>query len=98
LNILIAYDISVKTKRARKRYRKVLRICKDMGIHLQKSVFEFHCSKGKLRQLEKLFRSTVDLRTDLILLVVLKSPAFQKKWICKRNRSATCQRAIFLGV
>ena len=40
MNVLVTYDINVTTREGRKRLRQVAKICEDIGLRVQCSVFE----------------------------------------------------------
>lgn len=87
MKVVIAYDISVKTKKARKRYRKVCKICKRVGERLQKSVFEASMTTSKLKKIQIEIESLLNRRTDQILFMILRTKSQQINLIRPKNRS-----------
>jgi CRISPR-associated protein Cas2 len=63
---LICYDISDE-----KRLRRVFKICKDYGSHLQYSVFESDLSQIEKTELERKLSAEINTREDQVLLVEL---------------------------
>jgi len=63
---LICYDISDD-----KRLRRVFKICKDYGLHLQYSVFECDLSQMERNELERKLFSEINVREDQVLFVEL---------------------------
>jgi CRISPR-associated protein Cas2 len=63
---LICYDISDE-----KRLRRVFKICKDYGSHLQYSVFESDLSQIERTELEQKLAAEINAREDQVLFVEL---------------------------
>jgi CRISPR-associated protein Cas2 len=63
---LICYDISDE-----KRLRRVFKICKDYGSHLQYSVFESDLSQIEKTELEQKLSAEINAREDQVLFVEL---------------------------
>ena len=63
---LICYDISDE-----KRLRRVFKICKDYGSHLQYSVFESDLSQMEKTELEQKLSAEINAREDQVLFVEL---------------------------
>lgn len=63
---LICYDISDE-----KRLRRVFKICKDYGSHLQYSVFESDLSQIEKTELERKLSAEINAREDQVLFVEL---------------------------
>ena len=63
---LICYDISDE-----KRLRRVFKICKDYGSHLQYSVFESDLSQIEKTELERKLSAEINTREDQVLFVEL---------------------------
>lgn len=63
---LICYDISDE-----KRLRRVFKICKDYGSHLQYSVFESDLSEMERAELERKLSAEINVREDQVLFVEL---------------------------
>ena len=63
---LICYNISDD-----KRLRRVFKICKDYGLHLQYSVFESDLSQMERNELERKLAAEINIREDQVLLVEL---------------------------
>ena len=61
---LICYDISDE-----KRLRRVFKICKDYGSHLQYSVFESDLSQIEKTELERKLSAEINAREDQVLFV-----------------------------
>jgi CRISPR-associated protein Cas2 len=61
---LICYDISDE-----KRLRRVFKICKDYGSHLQYSVFESDLSQTEKTELEQKLSAEINAREDQVLFV-----------------------------
>ena len=65
-NYIVTYDI-----RDPKRLRRVFKLCKGYGIHLQYSVFECDLTKRERASFEARLRDTIDPGEDQILFVNL---------------------------
>ena len=63
---LICYDICDE-----KRLRRVFKICKDYGSHLQYSVFESDLSQIEKTELERKLAVEINAREDQVLFVEL---------------------------
>jgi len=63
---LICYDICDE-----KRLRRVFRICKDYGSHLQYSVFESDLTQVEKTELERKLAAEINSREDQVLFVEL---------------------------
>jgi CRISPR-associated protein Cas2 len=63
---LICYDISDE-----KRLRRVFKICKDYGSHLQYSVFASDLSQIERTELEQKLAAEINAREDQVLFVEL---------------------------
>ena len=63
---LICYDISDE-----KRLRRVFKICKDYGSHVQYSVFESDLSQIEKTELERKLSAEINAREDQVLFVEL---------------------------
>jgi len=63
---LICYDICDE-----KRLRRVFKICKDYGLHLQYSVFESDLSQIEKTELERKLGAEINAREDQVLFVEL---------------------------
>ena len=63
---LICYDIGDE-----KRLRRVFKICKDYGSHLQYSVFESDLSQMEKTELEQKLSAEINAREDQVLFVEL---------------------------
>jgi CRISPR-associated protein Cas2 len=63
---LICYDICDE-----KRLRRVFKICKDYGSHLQYSVFESDLSQMEKAELERKLAAEINVREDQVLFVEL---------------------------
>lgn len=87
MRVIIAYDISVKTKKARRRYRKVCKICKRVDKRLQKSVFEAAMTSSKLKKIQVEIEALLHRRTDQILFMILRNNSQKIEQIRPKNRS-----------
>ncbi len=72
INYIVTYDI-----RSDKRLRRVFRICKDFGIHLQYSVFECDLTASEKIRMESRLREAMNQTEDQILFIDL-GPASQR--------------------
>ena len=63
---LICYDICDE-----KRLRRVFKICKDYGSHVQYSVFESDVSQIEKTELERKLSAEINAREDQVLFVEL---------------------------
>jgi CRISPR-associated protein Cas2 len=63
---LICYDIAND-----KRLRRVFKVCKDYGVHLQYSVFESDLSASEKTELERKLAAEINSREDQVLFVEL---------------------------
>jgi CRISPR-associated protein Cas2 len=63
---LICYDICDE-----KRLRRVFKICKDYGSHLQYSVFESDLTQVEKTELERKLAAEINSREDQVLFVEL---------------------------
>jgi CRISPR-associated protein Cas2 len=65
-NYIVSYDIADE-----KRLRKVFRICRDHGDHLQFSVFEANLNAAERVELERKLAEVMNLREDQVLFIDL---------------------------
>ena len=65
-NYIVTYDI-----RDEKRLRKVFRICKGYGVHLQYSVFECDLTNAEKAEMEARLREVMHLDNDQTLFIDL---------------------------
>ena len=65
-NYIVTYDICDP-----KRLRRVFRICKDHGLHLQLSVFECDLTPMEKIQFENLLGRVIDHEEDQVLFIDL---------------------------
>lgn len=65
-NYIVTYDI-----RDEKRLRRVFRICKDFGIHLQFSVFECDLTAAEKVRMETRLREVINWDEDQVLFIDL---------------------------
>jgi CRISPR-associated protein Cas2 len=65
-NYIVSYDIADE-----KRLRKVFKICRDFGDHLQYSVFECNLSAQEKIELETALGDVLNLREDQVLFIDL---------------------------
>lgn len=72
LNYIVTYDI-----RCDKRLRRVFRVCKDFGIHLQYSVFECDLTAPDKLRMESRLKEVMNLVEDQVLFIEL-GPAAQR--------------------
>ncbi|MEN9283744.1 MAG: hypothetical protein RLZZ179_1237 [Verrucomicrobiota bacterium] len=66
INYIVTYDI-----RCEKRLRRVFRICKDFGMHLQFSVFECDLSASDKVRMESRLREVMNQSDDQVLFIDL---------------------------
>ena len=50
--VVVAYDVNTETKEGRKRLRHVAKICTNVGIRVQNSVFECHVDAAECKVLK----------------------------------------------
>lgn len=72
VNYIVTYDI-----RSDKRLRRVFRICKDFGLHLQYSVFECDLTATEKIRMEARLREVMNQAEDQVLFIDL-GPAAQR--------------------
>jgi CRISPR-associated protein Cas2 len=72
INYIVTYDI-----RCDKRLRRVFRICKDFGIHLQYSVFECDLTSSDKLRMESRLKEAMNQTEDQVLFIDL-GPASQR--------------------
>lgn len=65
-NYIVTYDI-----RDDKRLRKVFKLCKGYGEHLQYSVFECDLSKAEKADMESRLSDVINLKDDQVLFIDL---------------------------
>lgn len=65
-NYIVSYDI-----RDEKRLRKVFKICKDHGLHLQYSVFECDLTAAERVLFEEKLSAVMNLKEDQVLFIDL---------------------------
>lgn len=65
-NYIVTYDI-----RDDKRLRRVFRICKDFGLHLQFSVFECDLTASDKVRMESRLKEAINQTVDQILFIDL---------------------------
>lgn len=71
-NYIVTYDI-----RCEKRLRRVFRVCKDFGIHLQYSVFECDLTATDKVRMESRLKEAINHTEDQVLFIDL-GPASQR--------------------
>lgn len=71
-NYIVTYDI-----RDDKRLRKVFKICKGYGEHLQYSVFECDLTDRERVEMEQRLREVMNLKEDQTLFIDLGPTAFR---------------------
>lgn len=81
-NYIVTYDI-----RDEKRLRKVFRLCKGYGEHLQYSVFECDLTEMEKAEMESRLKEVMNLNKDQILFIDLGPAAFR----CERTIMALGQ-------
>lgn len=64
--ILVAYDVSTKTKAGETRLRRVAKACLDYGQRVQNSVFECKVDPGQLVVFRATLLSIIDADTDSV--------------------------------
>lgn len=65
-NLIVTYDI-----RDPKRLRKVFKVCKGFGLHLQYSVFECDLTDMERTQLEEKLKAVINQNEDQVLFIDL---------------------------
>ncbi|MGF1452912.1 MAG: CRISPR-associated endonuclease Cas2 [Opitutales bacterium] len=71
-NFIVSYDI-----RDDKRLRKVFKICKGYGEHLQYSVFECDLTEMEKADMETRLREVMNLHQDQVLFIDLGPAAYR---------------------
>jgi CRISPR-associated protein Cas2 len=71
-NFIVTYDI-----RDPKRLRRVFKLCKGYGIHLQYSVFECDLAESERAAMEADLADILNLREDQVLFIDLGPAAFR---------------------
>ena len=64
--VLVAYDVSTKTREGQGRLRRVAKVCLDYGQRVQNSVFECKVDPAQLVALRTRLLSIIDLESDSI--------------------------------
>ncbi len=72
INYIVTYDI-----RSEKRLRRVFRICKDFGVHLQYSVFECDLTPAERVRMEARLSEVIHHTEDQVLFIEL-GPSSQR--------------------
>lgn len=70
MNIILAYDID--TSDGNKRLNNVRKICKNFGIHIQNSLFEFEISYDEFEKLKSQLLKVVSKNDKLAFYSVKK--------------------------
>lgn len=71
-NFIVTYDI-----RDPKRLRKVFKLCKGYGMHLQYSVFECDLTDAELATMEADLAEIIHLKDDQVLFIDLGPVAYR---------------------
>lgn len=71
-NFIVTYDI-----RDPKRLRRVFKLCKGYGMHLQYSVFECDLTDAEKTAMESALADVMNLREDQVLFIDLGPAAFR---------------------
>ena len=62
--VVVAYDVNTETKEGRKRLRHVAKICTNVGIRVQNSVFECHVDAAECKVLKHRLEQAIDTERD----------------------------------
>jgi len=73
-NYIVTYDICND-----KRLRKVFRLCKGYGEHLQYSVFECDLTEMEKAEMESRLKEVMNLKEDQVLFIDLGPAAFRSE-------------------
>ena len=71
---IVSYDI-----RNEKRLRKVFKLCKGFGEHLQYSVFECDLTEMEKADMESRLKLVINLKDDQVLFIDLGPAAFRSE-------------------
>lgn len=64
MNVLVTYDINVTTPEGRKRLRRVAKVCEDIGLRVQCSVFECLVYGSVWEKKKKELEAIIDPKRD----------------------------------
>ena len=62
--VVVAYDVNTETKEGRKRLRHVAKICTNVGIRVQNSVFGCHVDAAECKVLKHRLEQAIDTERD----------------------------------
>ena len=62
--VVVAYDVNTETKEGRKSLRHVAKICTNVGIRVQNSVFECHVDAAECKVLKHRLEQAIDTERD----------------------------------
>ena len=75
-NYIISYDISDP-----KRLRRVHKVCRSYGIHLQYSVFEADLTRMEKAELDARLKSEIDEEEDQVIFIDLGESAYRENHV-----------------
>ena len=76
--VVVAYDVNTETKEGRKRLRHVAKICTNVGIRVQNSVFECHVDAAECKVLKHRLEQAIDTERDSLRFYYLGN-RYEKK-------------------
>ena len=71
--VVVTYDVNTETRLARKRLRRVARLCEDRGQRVQQSVFECLVNPAQWTELRARLISEIDPNQDSLRFYFLGS-------------------------
>lgn len=71
--VILTYDVGIK------RNARILKICREYLVHVQKSVFEGVITEAKLSRLKKELAKQIDTSKDMIIIYKLESLRYTAK-------------------
>ena len=69
--VVVAYDVNTETKEGRKRLRHVAKICTNVGIRVQNSVFECEVTEAQYCLLIERIKRIIDMSLDSVRFYIL---------------------------
>lgn len=76
--VIAAYDVSTDTPKGRRRLQRVAKACKNFGVRVQKSVFEFVVDEAHLVLLRASLLKEIDVEEDSLRIYFLDEASRQK--------------------
>lgn len=68
MRVILFYDISTTTENGKQRLPKVMSLCRQYLIHIQKSVFEGTLTPSQLQKLMQQLESIINPQEDILVI------------------------------